>query len=83
MQHLLLVSSQLRPLDLILYLFEMLCSYHQHLVILLWKKKQGQVGELLRQGHLHEVHWLLETEAGGGEAQLECRLCKVVDVFLN
>jgi hypothetical protein len=49
----------------------------------LWKKKQGQVGELLRQGHLHEVHWLLETEAGRGEAQLECRLCEVVDVFLN
>lgn len=58
MQHLFLVSRELRATDLLLNLLEMFSSNLKYVVVLLRAEEKLMISELFRQRQLHEVHWL-------------------------
>ncbi len=81
MQHFLLILSQLRPTNFLLYLLEVLATDGQHIDVFLGAKEEGKVREFFRQGHLHEIYWLLKAEARGLQASLDYGLSEVVNVL--
>lgn len=58
MQHLFLVSRELRATDLLLNLLEMFSSNLKYVVVLLRAEEKLMISEFFWQRQLHEVHWL-------------------------
>jgi hypothetical protein len=68
MQHLLLVGGELCPAYLLLHLLEVFGPDLEDIDVLLRAQEQLVLGELLRQGQLHKVHWLHQRVAGARQS---------------